>query len=222
MKIFLLDEDRKPILDCGRRGEIYIGGHQQSTGYLSRPSQNAKSFIELSNKELGLSGDNEEVVRLYKTGDLGTWRSNSDCLDFHGRSDTQIKYRGFRVELGEIGRVLLSHEGVQAAVVIRQPPLLEDGMEALVVFIAGKNTEGSLTESLMDFARERLPSHMLPTDVEIIDELPLLPNDKVDRKTLIESRMKMLEKQNSQSQNETGEMEDKETVLYDLWKEFRT
>ncbi|KAE8384987.1 hypothetical protein BDV23DRAFT_191120 [Aspergillus alliaceus] len=88
MKIFLLDKNREPIVDYGKCGEIRIGGPQQTPRYLDRPSQDAKSFIHL--------------------GDLGAWRSDSGCVDSLGRSDTQIKYRGFRVELGEIECVLAS------------------------------------------------------------------------------------------------------------------
>ncbi|GAB1196178.1 hypothetical protein APSETT444_005445 [Aspergillus pseudonomiae] len=219
MKVILLDEDQKPILDCGRRGEICIGGPQQSSGYFARPSETEKSFIRLRKQDLGIPEDEDGLMRLYRTGDIGAWQYESRCLDFLGRSDTQIKFRGFRVELGEIECVLQSHEQVQAAVVARQPSLTEDGMEALVAFIVPKDMDSVHPEDLRDFASKRLPQYMLPNAMEILERFPLTANGKLDRKALIDGRLKMLEEQKP-LQNGTGEKQDRTTALSDLCKKI--
>ncbi|KAE8131577.1 hypothetical protein BDV38DRAFT_16376 [Aspergillus pseudotamarii] len=220
MEIILLDEDKKPIVDCGRRGEICIGGPQQSTGYLARPSETENSFIHLRKQDLGIPRDNDDdLIRLYRTGDIGAWQSESRCLDFLGRSDTQIKFRGFRVELGEIECILQSHEEVQAAVVARQPPLTTDAMEALVAFIIPKDSDSVHPEALRDWARKRLPQYMIPSAMSFMEKFPLTANGKVDRRALIDGRLKMLEEQKP-LQNGTEEKQGKKAILSDLCKDI--
>ncbi|KAE8148089.1 hypothetical protein BDV25DRAFT_23062 [Aspergillus avenaceus] len=214
MRVFLIDEDQKPIFDHGKRGEMCIVGPQQFTGYLGQTSAAEKNFIYLPKDVLKVPGEKNDMVRLYRTGDLGSWRPGSECLDFLGRLDTQIKYRGFRVELGEIERVLLSHGGVQGVVVCRQPPLLDGGMDALVAFIVGNDPS---TAELMAFARERLPLYMVPTDMEVVSNFPMTPNGKIDRKVLMDHRLKRLEGQATQLPNEAGSNKKRE-VLQGLWK----
>ncbi|KAE8346829.1 hypothetical protein BDV24DRAFT_175674 [Aspergillus arachidicola] len=216
MKVILLDEDQEPILDCGKPGVICLGGPQQTSGYLDRPSETEKSFIHLRKQDLGIPGD-DDLIRLYRTGDIGAWQSKYRCLDFLGRSDTQIKFRGFRVELGEIECILRSHEKVQAAVVARQPPLTADGTEALVAFIIPKARDSVHSEGMRDFARERLPRYMIPSATIFMEKFPLTANGKVDRKALIDDRLKMLEEQRP-LQNGTEKKQGKMAVLSDLCK----
>ncbi|RHZ54412.1 non-ribosomal peptide synthetase [Aspergillus thermomutatus] len=213
MELVLLDEDQKPIHDSGRQGEIYIGGPQQSAGYRNRPDETNQCFVHLNRKDLGLPG--EGTVRLYRTGDMAEWRAGTDVLDFVGRVDNQVKHGGFRVELGEIERVLLSHGGIQSAVVVRQPPLSEDGMHALVAFVAG--SEKPHPQHLLEYARERLPSYMVPDAIEYATEFPLTQNGKVDRKALVQQRLDSREP--APSINGHGS-NDKKTVVRGLWRDL--
>ncbi|OGM40337.1 putative NRPS-like enzyme [Aspergillus bombycis] len=219
MKVILLDEDQKPVVGCGRRGEICIGGPQQSIGYFAQPSETEKSFLRLHKRDLGIPGGEGDLMRLYRTGDIGAWQYESRCLDFLGRSDTQIKFRGFRVELGEIECVLQSHEEVQAVVVARQPSLTADGMEALVAFVVPKDMDSVHPEDLRDFASKRLPQYMLPNAMEFMERFPLTANGKLDRKALIDGRLKMLEEQKP-LQNGTKEKQGKTAALSGLCKKI--
>ncbi|KAJ5474747.1 hypothetical protein N7475_004313 [Penicillium sp. IBT 31633x] len=217
MKIFLLDENKVLLTEHGKSGEIYIAGPQQSPGYLNRPLENKKQFVYISRKDLGDQG-NGDVVRLYRTGDLAEWRPNSDLLDFCGRSDTQVKHKGFRVELREIEQVLLHHETVNSAVVVRQPPLSAGGTHALVAFLVMESGKEQDTDSVVGFARDCLPSHMIPNALELVQELPLTANGKIDREELIKTRVKFPQEQARQEPNGLNKPKDKRTIMQDLWK----
>ncbi|GAF20476.1 long-chain-fatty-acid--CoA ligase [Bacillus sp. JCM 19047] len=91
--VYILDEQRQRVA-TGRIGELYIGGIQVAKGYINNPEQTDQRFIP--NPFSTRSGD-----MLYRTGDLGSWRDDGQ-IDYHGRTDSQIKIRGYRVELGEI------------------------------------------------------------------------------------------------------------------------
>ncbi|EAU38566.1 predicted protein [Aspergillus terreus NIH2624] len=130
MEIFLLDEDQRPITEPGLPGEVYIAGPQQAAGYFARPAETAKQFVEIPRP--GHDIRNPGVVRAYRTGDRAQWRVDANVLDFLGRTDTQVKHGGFRVELGEIERALESHPAAHTAVVARQPPSTAEGTHALV------------------------------------------------------------------------------------------
>jgi len=121
-----------------------------------------------------------QSARLYKTGDLGRFRANGDieCL---GRVDAQVKLRGMRIELGEIEAVLASHPGIRGAVVILQGENEQRKLSAYVV--AAKETV-PIAYELRRFLRSKLPEHMVPASYRRLDQLPLLPSGKIDRKAL--------------------------------------
>src|SRR5215475_5603902 len=104
--MYVLDRNLQPA-PIGVTGDLYIGGEGLARGYLNRPELNAEKFI------LGSFGG-ERRVWLYKTGDLARYRSdgNVECL---GRTDTQVKVRGFRIELEEIESALRQHPAVMDA-----------------------------------------------------------------------------------------------------------
>ena len=108
-QIYLLDDRREPV-PIGMVGEIYIGGEGVGRGYLRRPELTAERFI-------ADPFDPDPRARLYKTGDLGRWRSDGS-IEFLGRNDLQVKVRGYRIELGEIEAHLLKYPYVKEAVVI--------------------------------------------------------------------------------------------------------
>ncbi len=166
----ILDADLKPVLP-GQVGQIAVSGHGLMRGYLRRPELTAERLVQLPN--------GEPDANTYLTGDRGLVDERGRIV-FLGRLDGQVKIRGFRVEVDEIEAALYDHEHVrQAAVVART------GSNGAVVLIAYVQTTPSATEgTLRDALKKTLPEHMLPMQIIFLDELPRLPNGKIDRNAL--------------------------------------
>ncbi|RHZ50600.1 non-ribosomal peptide synthetase [Aspergillus thermomutatus] len=179
-KIYLLDDNLTPIAEPGRTGEICIAGPQVSPGYLNRPDENEKSFVLIDAATLGVSSD--EPVRVYRTGDLAQWRDDSGVLDYIGRADDQVKVSGYRVELGDIACCIEQHPQVHSCVVKFDQKGDVDYLEAYV--IPADWDRDFRSEELIDWAKERLPSYMVPGMVYKKRSFPLSANGKVDRKAL--------------------------------------
>jgi amino acid adenylation domain-containing protein len=170
-RIYILDCAGEPV-PVGVTGEIYIGGVGVGRGYLNRPELTAERFVsDPFAREAG--------TRMYKTGDLGRWRTDGN-IEFLGRNDFQVKIRGFRIELGEIEARLREHKAVREAVVIA----LEDepGDKRLVAYYTVN--EDVSVERLRAHLMTRLPEYMVPSGWMQLDVLPLTPNGKLDRKAL--------------------------------------
>ena len=170
-RLYVLDEHLQPV-PAGIPGELFIGGEGVARGYCHRPELTAERFVPDPFGEPG--------ARLYRTGDRARYLQDGN-IDFMGRADTQVKLRGFRVELGEIESTLGRHPSVQSAVVLlREDPQTP---RRLVSYVVG-TSEKLDTAELRDFLRERLPDYMVPALFLQMDALPLTPNGKVDRKAL--------------------------------------
>ncbi|RAS65117.1 non-ribosomal peptide synthase protein (TIGR01720 family)/amino acid adenylation domain-containing protein [Lentzea atacamensis] len=163
-RLHVLDTNLRRV-PVGVPGELYAGGVYLGRGYINDPRRTAAAFVA---DPFGPPGS-----RLYRTGDLARWCPDG-TLEFLGRADNQIKIRGMRVELEEIEAVLEQHEGVRRAVV-----LLRD--KRLVGYYIGSEVDG-----LVDWLRTRLPDHMVPQRFVFLDEFPLMPSGKVNRKALPE------------------------------------
>lgn len=173
-QIHLLDADRRPVA-IGAPGEIYIGGDGVALGYLNRPELTAEKFVR---DPFSMDGK----ARMYRTGDMARYR-NDGAIEFLGRQDDQVKIRGFRVEPGEIEEVLAHHESVREAAVIAQ----EDtpGQKRLLAYVVlSQHFNGSSSEALRAYLRERLPEYMVPSSIVVLDAMPLTPNGKIDRRAL--------------------------------------
>uniref|UniRef100_UPI0005C1FD1F non-ribosomal peptide synthetase n=1 Tax=Nocardia asiatica TaxID=209252 RepID=UPI0005C1FD1F len=168
----VLDERLRPV-PVGVTGQLYVSGVQLSRGYLNRPASTAATFIA---NPYGPAG-----TRMYGTGDLARWTADH-TLEYLGRTDFQVKIRGQRIELGEIEAVLAGHPDVATAVVVGVPAEAGSRLAAYVV-PAGADLE---TAELTAYAAQRLPSHMVPDTVMVLDTLPLSSVGKVDRAALPE------------------------------------
>ena len=149
-------------------------------------------------------------ARMYKTGDLGRWLGdgNIECL---GRNDSQVKIRGFRIELGGIEAQLGMHEQVGAAAVICRDD--DDGQKRLVAYVTLKKPTGA--RELREFLGARLPEYMVPSAYEVLDELPMTANGKVDRRAL--GAMKATALAFREYQAPQG---DEEQALAEIWREL--
>ncbi|WCM94911.1 amino acid adenylation domain-containing protein [Acidovorax sp. NCPPB 2350] len=153
----------------GVAGELYLGGAGLARGYARRPGLTAERFV---------ADAQEAGQRLYRTGDLVRWREDGE-LEYLGRLDQQVKIRGLRIELGEIEAVLLEQRGVEQAVVVAQT---QEGTGArLVAYVAPAGLDG---QALRRALEGRLPEYMVPWVVQVLEELPLNANGKIDRKAL--------------------------------------
>lgn len=170
---YVLDQymQRVPI---GVTGELYIESEGLARGYLHRPDLTAERFLPSPfGGQLGL--------RLYKTGDLVRYRANGD-LDFLGRNDGQVKIRGFRIERGEIEAVLWQHASIKEAVVLVREDRPEE--KRLVAYIVVEPEFPVSLSQLRQYLQTKLPSYMLPSSIVTLEQLPLLPNGKLDYKKL--------------------------------------
>jgi amino acid adenylation domain-containing protein len=167
-RIYLLDQRLRPV-PINVAGELYIGGYGVARGYLGRPEITAERFVA---DPCGSPGS-----RLYRTGDVARYRREGD-IEFLGRIDLQVKVRGFRVELGEIESVLLREPGVrECAVVVRDV----DFKKRLLAYLVSSDVD---TQRLRGALRAALPEYMVPSEFVMLDEFPLTPSGKVDRRAL--------------------------------------
>jgi amino acid adenylation domain-containing protein len=172
VRTYVLDQRLNPV-PVGVVGELYLAGAGVARGYAGHPGLTAERFIA---DPFGAPGS-----RLYRTGDLARYTADGELI-FHGRADTQVKLRGFRVELGEIEAILAAHPDIAAAAVVAPGAGHE---QRLVAYVAGQGSGvvpgyGELRAWLAD----RLPGYMLPDAIVSVDRLPLSPNGKTDRARL--------------------------------------
>lgn len=173
-QIYILDKHRQPV-PVGVVGEIFIAGAGVARGYWSRPELTEERFQKNSFAENAFT--NETGARIYRTGDLGRWRSDG-TIEYAGRNDFQVKIRGYRVELGEIEAVVQQEKGVRGCAVVVKTGA--DGNKRLVAYVAGECSGQELRQSL----RGKLPAYMIPSAIAVLRELPLSGNGKVDRQAL--------------------------------------
>lgn len=174
--IYILDAEMRPVA-AGEKGELYIGGPGLSRGYLNQPDLSASSFIAWTPPaEAGAYGAGP--LRLYKAGDLVRWNEDGE-LEFFGRVDSQIKLRGYRIELSEIEAVLLEQPEITAATVRVHEQADLQSLAAYAILAKGF---ASLDRSrILQTLRDRLPAYMVPAYLDVLESFPMLASGKVDR-----------------------------------------
>jgi D-alanine--poly(phosphoribitol) ligase subunit 1 len=172
MVLRLLGPDLAPV-PPNSVGEVYLAGTGVARGYCGEPARTASRFIA---DPFGAPGS-----RMYRTGDLARWLPDGN-LEFLGRSDRQIKIRGYRVDPAEIEGRLLSHPAVTGAVVTAAVD--ERGRTYLVAHVTGALAQ-TPDPALRAHLAEALPYYMLPRRFVRMERLPMGRSNKVDRAALV-------------------------------------
>lgn len=170
---YILD-DHGLLAAEGAIGELFIGGDGVAKGYWNRPDLTEERFIPNSFRA-------EAGARLYRTGDLARFLPDGR-IELLGRTDHQVKVRGFRVELPEIEIALGSHPDIQDTVVMRTGGAGDD--VRLIAFYVSSAGQTISPDSLRSLLRARLPEYMIPAEFVRMDSIPLMTNGKVDRTRL--------------------------------------
>ena len=169
-QIYILDSflTPKPV---GTSGAIYIAGDGLAKGYYKNEALTKEKFI---------INPFDATTLLYETGDIGKWNEKGE-IEFLGRNDNQVKIRGYRIELGDIESHLNEIFGIRESVVIAKKG---NQQEAFLVAYVLKTGEEIDAKEILDALKMNLPYYMIPNAIILLDEFPLTPNQKIDRKNL--------------------------------------
>ncbi len=202
--IYVLNTEFQPV-PIGYPGELFIGGDGLAKGYFNLPEMTRDKFLPDP-------FSNRPGARMYRTGDL-VQQTEEGKLEFLNRVDSQVKIRGFRIELGEIESALTLFPTIQDNVVL----VREDtpGDKRLVAYLIKKENQETDLAELRQFLKTKIPDYMVPVAYVFIDQFPLTPNGKIDRKAL-PSPMETAQQEEKAYVAPTTETEAK---LADIWAE---
>jgi acyl carrier protein len=183
-------------------GDLYIISKYFTKGYLNAPDLNREKFITLNP-----GGPDEKLA--FKTGDKARMLPGG-IIDLIGREDRQVKLRGIRIELDEIENVFFQSGKVENAVVYKQVD--ENKNELLVAFVISRmDADADVAAGLQPYLEEHLPAYMIPSDIVVVPEFPLLSNGKINFRELLNSLTVT---------DIVAPVNDIETRLLALWKEI--
>lgn len=190
-KIHLLNASKQEV-PVGESGEIYVEGDCVGKGYLNN--------IELTKEVFDVE------KKIYKTGDFAKLLPTGDLL-FIGRKDNQIKYRGYRIDLGEIEQVLINMNEIQNCFVCMDT---QNEITQLLAFVTAENKNLTQLE-LRTLLAEKLPHYMIPNDIIFVDAFPLTANGKIDKTVLVK------EFTNNHDAKYVEPTTENEKVLCEIW-----
>jgi amino acid adenylation domain-containing protein len=170
-QIYLLDQSMQ-LVPLGVEGELYIGGEGLSTGYLHRPELTSERFVD---------NPYRPGTRLYRTGDLARRRSNGE-IEFIGRTDFQVKVRGFRIDLGDVEMAIKRCASVTQAVAAARCD--HRGNNKLIGYYSTASEKPVPLAQMQKELRETLPAYMIPSDLVFLHKIPTTANGKIDRNAL--------------------------------------
>ncbi|HVH11403.1 MAG TPA: condensation domain-containing protein, partial [Longimicrobium sp.] len=198
-RAYVLDGWMRPV-PIGVVGDLYLAGDGMSRGYLARPGMTAERYVP----DVAVPGE-----RMYTTGDRGRWLPSGE-LEYFGRSDVQVKVRGYRIEPGEIEAVLRGHPAVENAVVGARG---EASARRLVAWIIARDGAAPASAELAAWVKARLPEYMVPAAFVSVDAFPRTTSGKVDRRALPEPEVVAPVAQFVAPRSET------EALLVGIWRE---
>lgn len=169
VRLYVLGVDGEPQ-PVGAPGELCVGGVAVARGYLNRPELTAEKFA------------NDPFApgqRLYRTGDLARWLADGN-LEYLGRTDSQVKVRGNRIELGEVQHRLAEHPAIRDAVVVDRRSA-QRGVHLVGYYVADVDLD---PVELRQHLAETLPEFMIPSFFARIPAVPFTPHGKLDRAAL--------------------------------------
>ncbi|EFA09829.1 beta-alanyl-bioamine nonribosomal peptide synthetase ebony isoform X2 [Tribolium castaneum] len=169
--VYLLDPELRPV-KTGDIGELFVSGLNLASGYVN--NRDKEKFLE---NQLAID---PIFSKLYRTGDFA--RLQNDVLLYEGRTDSQVKIRGHRVDLSEVEKAVSGVEGVEKAVVLCYQP--GEMNQALLAFV--KSSALMNENQIENILRSKLTSYMVP-QVILVESIPLLVNGKIDRQALLKS-----------------------------------
>ena len=197
-ELLILDDDGSPVPD-GEIGELVVRSSNLSQGYWRDPELSARTFV----------GDPDDPkMRRYHTGDLARFRSDG-ALQHLGRKDARIKIRGFGVDLTEVEHVMLDAPGVVEGVVVAPEP--QTGERSLVAYFIANDPFDEA--ALRAHFNSHLPGYMVPSTSVKLEQLPLTPRGKVDRRALSERDIEVVERPYTQPETEL------EVDLAAIWRD---
>ncbi|MBD3316818.1 MAG: amino acid adenylation domain-containing protein, partial [Chitinivibrionales bacterium] len=173
IKLYILDQDLNPV-SIGAPGELYISGVGLATGYLNRPDLTSERF--LNNPYRG-----EKNAIMYKTGDIVRYLDDG-TIEYLERIDSQVKLRGFRIELNEIVENLLHHEAVKHAAVKVQDT--STGDPKLVAYVVYRDGSAVPSKDVRAFLKKIMPEYMVPNIIVPMKGLPVTNHGKLDTRAL--------------------------------------
>lgn len=194
--VYVLDKYLQPVC-VGTPGELFISSIGLTPGYIDYPERNQSHFIETAL----ITG---KIQRYFKTGDYVKWLSDGN-LAYIGRKDSQVKLRGFRVDINAIKTILLKHNEISQCHV-----MLDSGK--LYVYIIPEEPASIQKEQVSSYLKARLPHYMMPSEIFFLEQFPLTPNGKIDssfiKELIITTKKRILKKPTN----------DIEKFLLKVWK----
>ncbi|WP_307214571.1 non-ribosomal peptide synthetase family protein [Paenibacillus tundrae] len=203
-KVYIVNEEQQ-LCPVGVPGEVYISTPALAKGYLNQPERTAQAFIE-NPFAMG--------EKIYKSGDIAKLLDNG-LIEYVGRSDSQLKIRGHRIEIGEIEDHFARLEQIQDVAVI--PKKESDGQNMLVGYFTSVDGSTLSVEELKAQLAVKLPSYFVPKWICQLDEMPIAPTGKINRKAMV--ALPHEERHENRAERVLPATET-ETIILNAWKEI--